>query len=64
MTTAHGVRAIAAETGLESWKIAFLARDGYAQIIFQLVMVEQRHRRLAATGPTSIALSPPTVKSL
>ena len=44
MNTAHGIRAVAAETGLVAWKIAVLAREGYTQIIFQLVMVEQRRR--------------------
>jgi hypothetical protein len=43
-----GVRAIAAETGLDAWKIAVLAREGYTQIIWTLVMVEQRRRRRAA----------------
>jgi len=42
----HGVRDVAAETGLEAWKIAVLAREGHAQIIFSLVMLEQRRRRL------------------
>ncbi len=45
MTIAYGVRAIAAETGVDSRGVAILAREGYPRIIFSLLMVEQRRRR-------------------
>ncbi len=54
MPAIQGVRAIAAGAGIDAWKIAILAREGYAQIIWTLVLVEQSHRRLAATSRTLI----------
>ncbi len=49
-----GIRAIAADTGLEGWKVAVLARDGHAQIIRSLIVIEQRRRRLVAGQTVSV----------